>query len=527
MQTDMLILQDLNNGFLTVLEDGKSMKALKKTDASVEEEGGFLSAFTGLLNRPDEDIKMLEETVVNLERRLGGRPETPEPVEIVALPENKTEFSGAGNPEMSAYEKKICEEPAAGSSVSESDDRIGYVKLVKSEDVIDLNNGLSIVPSDPEGSESAVKKNEVPIDKNGVSTHDRPSKADCKILTQIDKTVTETGEKTNIKFIMNSPEVSGLKNPSANGDGGKVLPQMPGQPQAEAGPEAVKKDIADQEQSIKKDGLVFSQKKEMPFTGFDQRFDDKSGGREAFGRKDLFNKLVSRAQAQEGSDKSLVTLKGCSDMSHRSMADIKAVGPVFTETQATINQNLNISEVQSGGENKETGHIVLKSHPTGQPADAASAVKGGEPAQKPAATEVLNQIVDKAVLTVRKGKNEMRITLKPDSLGHLNLKIATENNHLMIKITAENPYVKELIEHNLHHLKAELGSHGLQIDKFDVFVADDSYKNGEREGNNKFLKMKNSNNASGDSEQTAVDETEAPVTTTEKESGNSLVGVFA
>jgi hypothetical protein len=503
MQTDMLILQDLNNGFLTVLEDEKSMKALKKIDASVEEEGGFLSAFTGLLNRPDEDIKMLEETVDNLERRLGGQPETPEPVENAALPENKTEFSGAGNPEMSAYEKKICEEPAAGSSVSESDERIGYVKLVKSEDVIDLKNGLSIVPSDAEGSESAVKKNGVPIDKNGVSTHDRLSVADWKILTQINKTVTETGEKTNIKFIRNSPEVSGLKDLSANGAGGKVLSEIAWHPQPEAGPEAVKKEI------------------------FDQRFDDKSGGREAFGRKDIFNKPSLRAQTQKGADKSLVTLQGGADLSQRTASDIKSVGPVFTETQAVINKDLNISEVQSGGENKETGHILLKSHPTGQPADPAGAVKGGEPAQKPAAAEVLTQIVDKAVLTVRKGKNEMRITLKPDSLGHLNLKIATENNHLMIKITADNSYVKELIEHNLHHLKAELGSHGLQIDKFDVFVADDSYRNGEREGNNKFLKMKNSNNASGDSEQTAVDEAEAPVTTTEKESGNSLVGVFA
>ncbi len=506
MQTDMLILQDLNNGFLTVPEDGKSMKALQKTDASVEE-GGFLSAFTGLLNMPDEDIKMLEETVVNLERRPGGQPETPESVEIVALPENKTEFSGTGNPEMSAYEKKICEEPVAGSSVSESDDRIGYVKLVKSEDVIDFKNGLSIVPLDTEGSESAVKKNGVPIDKNGVSTHDRPSKADLGVLTQIDKTVTETGEKTSIKFIRNSPEVSGLKNLSANGAGGKVLSETAWQPQAEAGPEAVKK--------------------EMPFTGFDQRFDDKSGGREAFARKDIFNKPSLRAETQKGADKPLVTLQGGADLSQRPASDIKTGGPVFTEMQADINKDLNISEVQSGDENKKTGHILFKSHPTGQPADAAGVVKGGEHVQKPAAAEVLTQIVDKAVLTVRKGKNEMRITLKPDSLGHLNLKIATENNHLMIKITADNVYVKELVEHNLHHLKAELGSHGLQIDKFDVFVADDSYQSGEREGNNKFLKMKNSNNAGGDSEQTAVDETEAPVTTTEREGGNSLVGVFA
>ncbi len=520
MQTDMLILQDINNGFLTVPEDGK----IKKTDASVEEEGGFLSAFTGLLNMPDEDIKMLEETVVNLERRPGGQPETPEPVEIAALPENKTEFSGVCNPEMSACEKKICEEPAAGPSVSESDDRIGYVKLVKSEDVIDLKNGLSIVPSDGEGSKPAVKKNGVPTDKSWVSTNDRPSKDGRDVLTQIDKSVTETGEKTNIKFIRNSPEVSGLKNLSANG---KVLSETAWQPQAEAGPEAVKKEIADQEQSIKKDGLVFSQKKEVPFTGFDQRFDDKSGGRETSGRKDIFNKPSLRAQTQKGADKSLVTLQGVADLNQMPATDIKPGGPVFTETQAGINKDLNISEVKSGDDNKKTGHILLKSHPAGQPADAAGAVKGGEHVQKPAAAEVLNQIVDKAVLTVRKGKNEMRITLKPDSLGHLDLKIATEKNHLMIKITADNVYVKELVEHNLHHLKAELGSHGLQIDKFDVFVADDSYQSGEREGNNKFLKMKNSNNAGGDSEQTAIDETEAPVTTTERESGNSLVGVFA
>ena len=121
----------------------------------------------------------------------------------------------------------------------------------------------------------------------------------------------------------------------------------------------------------------------------------------------------------------------------------------------------------------------------------------------------------------------MRISLKPESLGRIHLKIVTDNHHVLVKIIADNPHVKELIENNLHHLKSDLGNHGLAIDKFDVFMAGDYNKNSEREGNNEFFKMKNSKYAGKNSGQETPDEPESPDSLIEQDRGSNLVGIFA
>ena len=41
-------------------------------------------------------------------------------------------------------------------------------------------------------------------------------------------------------------------------------------------------------------------------------------------------------------------------------------------------------------------------------------------------------------------------------------------------ISAENNLVKQIIENNIHLLRAELLNHGLEIDKFEVSVGQDS-----------------------------------------------------
>ncbi|MBL0701012.1 MAG: flagellar hook-length control protein FliK, partial [Desulfosarcina sp.] len=481
MQTDISVFQDLNNGFFGVVEKGKSIKALEKTGNSAVEEGAFLSAFTGLLNRHGEDIKMLDEALIKDE---------PNDFEIN---ENETgasdyvfsvsgfselEISVTDQPEKTDFSGNKTELTDKIESVRIESVKIESVKNFESVDITDSKSGFLITPSDVEDTDLAIKNN--------------GAQADRIKLGKIGTDTTDTSEKTNIKIINKPPELLHLKNGYEISPGEKVLPETSGQPQAAAGTGVVKKDMANQDQIIKKDDLTFLQKKETPFAEFDQRFGDQSGSREAFNRKELFSKLESKAPAQNGFNKApLQVQEGCG-ANFTSGASPKIAEPVFTQIEDLKNKDLNISKIQVGGENKDTAHIAFKSHFSEQ---SAGAVKGDEPAQKPAAAEVVSQIIDKAALTLRKGQNEMRISLKPDSLGRLNLKIVTDNHHVMVKIMADNPYVKELIEHNLHHLKAELGSQGLQIDKFDVFVADDSYRNGEREGNNQFFKMKNRKNA--------------------------------
>jgi flagellar hook-length control protein FliK len=91
-------------------------------------------------------------------------------------------------------------------------------------------------------------------------------------------------------------------------------------------------------------------------------------------------------------------------------------------------------------------------------------------------SEIFDQVMDNAKLVLSKNQTEMELNLKPESLGKLSLKIATENGLVMAKITAENQQVKQIIESNLIHLKEALEQQGLNVQQFSVSVGDDSKK---------------------------------------------------
>jgi flagellar hook-length control protein FliK len=107
-----------------------------------------------------------------------------------------------------------------------------------------------------------------------------------------------------------------------------------------------------------------------------------------------------------------------------------------------------------------------------QPAKADSA---GAPAPLPPKEEVIRQIVDSAKLRLNhNGQNEIRIQLKPEHLGQVRLNISTDQHQVMVKVVAELPAVKELLETHLPQLRSELSGQGLEIDKFSVSVGGDA-----------------------------------------------------
>lgn len=83
---------------------------------------------------------------------------------------------------------------------------------------------------------------------------------------------------------------------------------------------------------------------------------------------------------------------------------------------------------------------------------------------------VMNQIVEKFHLALRTGANEMKITLRPESLGEIQLKISVDGDVVMARIAVENQQVKQIVENNLQSLKDSLAQHNLQTGSFDVNV---------------------------------------------------------
>jgi len=87
--------------------------------------------------------------------------------------------------------------------------------------------------------------------------------------------------------------------------------------------------------------------------------------------------------------------------------------------------------------------------------------------------------VQKAVLLLNNDQHEVRLELKPEFLGHIRMQIVTESQQVAIKIVAEFPFVKEMLENNLHQLKAVLQAQGLDIEELEVSVAHDSHAEGD------------------------------------------------
>ncbi|MCK4620557.1 MAG: flagellar hook-length control protein FliK, partial [Desulfobacterales bacterium] len=158
--------------------------------------------------------------------------------------------------------------------------------------------------------------------------------------------------------------------------------------------------------------------------------------------------------------------------------------------------------------------------------DTSLQAKETQLSQKPLQTEVLTQIVKKASFNLKNGQTEVKIDLKPEFLGRIQLKISTENHQVMVRILTEIPLVKDMIENNINQLKADLQNHGLEIDKLDVFVANDSdqYKNGHE--NAEFLK-KNGKIGKEEADSILAKKMEEEAQFAEERKGANLIGVFA
>lgn len=87
---------------------------------------------------------------------------------------------------------------------------------------------------------------------------------------------------------------------------------------------------------------------------------------------------------------------------------------------------------------------------------------------------LIDQVVQKAELTVKANSSEMKIQLEPEFLGKLTIKIALEDGLLTARFTTENHQVKHLLESNLVNLRQSLEAQGIKVEKTEVNVQLDS-----------------------------------------------------
>jgi flagellar hook-length control protein FliK len=126
----------------------------------------------------------------------------------------------------------------------------------------------------------------------------------------------------------------------------------------------------------------------------------------------------------------------------------------------------------SAAEHQAQTPSVFASSPTqyGELADSITA----PPAQSSTShePELYFQLADQIRIQLRDGKREIRIQLKPDSLGRLEIRAENTIHGVMARISTESGAVKSYLENNLQLLQQTLQDQGLKIDRIHIVVQD-------------------------------------------------------
>ena len=130
--------------------------------------------------------------------------------------------------------------------------------------------------------------------------------------------------------------------------------------------------------------------------------------------------------------------------------------------------------MQIDGDAKDSSFLTSQEQLPEHLAKLEHGARSAETAQRSLTSQTMNQIVQKAVLFQNNGQHQVQIDLKPDFLGHIRMQIITESQQVAVRIVAELPFVKDMLESNLSQLKTELQAQGLEVDELEVSVAHDS-----------------------------------------------------
>jgi flagellar hook-length control protein FliK len=87
-----------------------------------------------------------------------------------------------------------------------------------------------------------------------------------------------------------------------------------------------------------------------------------------------------------------------------------------------------------------------------------------------------SQVVEKVKLMSGEHKSELEMTLKPESLGKVNLKLIEERGQILARFTAESEQVKSVLESNMQLLKDALEKSGVSISDLSVSVGQQQQK---------------------------------------------------
>jgi len=107
-------------------------------------------------------------------------------------------------------------------------------------------------------------------------------------------------------------------------------------------------------------------------------------------------------------------------------------------------------------------------------ARAAQGILAPQPAAASAArpTDFIFQLAERMQVQIQAGGGELRLQLKPENLGQLEIRAESGASGLIARIVTESEAVKHYLENNLQTLHQSLQDQGLKIDRIEVALQD-------------------------------------------------------
>ncbi|MGM0443817.1 MAG: flagellar hook-length control protein FliK [Fibrobacterota bacterium] len=132
---------------------------------------------------------------------------------------------------------------------------------------------------------------------------------------------------------------------------------------------------------------------------------------------------------------------------------------------------------------------------------------------------ILNQINNRLSDAVKSGSHEIRLKLKPDHLGDVQVRIQVEKDVVTAKINVENQQVRQIVESNFQSLRDALADHDLSAGSLDVNVGGFS---DDREDKNSSGSNQGGGQRFTDEEETVATDDERGVDTGRRFGNNSF-----
>jgi flagellar hook-length control protein FliK len=160
-------------------------------------------------------------------------------------------------------------------------------------------------------------------------------------------------------------------------------------------------------------------------------------------------------------EEALAAQKGVSTGSSTGEVMRNRIEPMKSESGITHNQVSGRPQDISS----QTAYSTMSHTDAGTFVETASAKSSNTQSR-----DFIQEVADRIQVQVRDGKGEIRVQLKPESLGRVEIRAESTALGVVAKITTESKEVKNYLENNMHVLQQSLQDQGLKVERIEFAV---------------------------------------------------------